>query len=405
MSRIVFYGLPVAGHMNPALGVVQELVQRGHDVRSYATAAWAERIEAVGAIPLRYDDPSLDAMEPPENSLVMLSLALRVAQTVLPGLIRDIERTPAPSRPDLLMVDSTAPWGVIVARRTGLPSVTSSTTFAINGPVARKVNGDLTRLLPMLWRGGGALVDAMRRRGQLRRAWGVEPPDLPEIVGAPADQTIAYTSRSFQPLSHTFGPDTHFVGPVLSARREAWDDPLPPGFLYVSLGTLYHRNPEFFRTAIDATRDLGQHVLLNIGTQLDPTEFRNAPAHVRVVRGAPQLAVLGRAGGFVTHGGMNSVHESLLAGVPMVVVPQAVDQFLVGDRVADVGAGIALDPRRLTAERLCSAIDTILTDPAYTAAADRVGDDLRSAGGAARAADVMETLLEQRSTRRMADVH
>ena len=407
MARLYFYGLPVSGHMHPALGVVQELVRRGHEVRMYATPAWAERIESVGGIPRGYDDPSLDAMDPPENAFVTLALALRVAEAVLPALLRDVEDVPSAVRPDLLMIDSAAPWGVIVARRTGLPSVTSSTTFAINGPVGRRIVGDLGRLVPMLWDGGGrALVDAMRSRRFLRRTWGVEPPRLPEIVGAPATAaTLAYTSSGFQPLAHTFGSDTHFVGPVLNARREAWRDPLPRGFLYVSLGTLYHRNPAFFRSAIDATRDLGRDVLLNIGTRLDPAEFRDVPAHVRVVQRAPQIAVLERAGAFVTHGGMNSAHESLLAGVPMVVVPQAVDQFLVGERVAEVGAGIALAPRRLDPERLRGAIHRVYDEPAYAAAARRVGDELRAAGGAPRAADVVEDVLDGAASRRPAPVH
>lgn len=363
----------------------------------YATLSWSDRIEAVGGRPHTYADPSLESMDPPENALVTLSLAMRVAQRVLPALLRDIEQEPASARPAILINDSAAPWGVIVARRTGLPSVTSSTTFAINDPVSRKVLGGPHRLVPMLLRGGWALVDVAIRRWNLRRTYGVEPPRIAEIIGGPSNTNLVYTSRNFQPLSHTFGANTHFVGPVLDARQEQWDDPLPRGFVYVSLGTLYHRNPAFFRAAVDATRELDAHILLNIGPNLDAAALGDVPAHVRIVRRAPQLAVLDRAGVFVTHGGMNSAHEALLAGVPMVVTPQAVDQFLVAQRVVEVGAGIALEPRRQTAEHLREAILRVRADPSYEIAARRVGDDLRSAGGAARAADVVEAQLATRS--------
>lgn len=70
MAREFFYGVPVSGHMHPALGVVQELVRRGHEVYVYATPAWIERVDALGAIPRMYDDPSLADLEPPGNAFV-----------------------------------------------------------------------------------------------------------------------------------------------------------------------------------------------------------------------------------------------------------------------------------------------------------------------------------------------
>lgn len=56
----------------------------------------------------------------------------------------------------------------------------------------------------------------------------------------------------------------------------------------------------------------------------------------------PLLAALRQAAVFVTHGGMNSVLEGLHFGVPMVIIPQQVEQFLIGQAVADSGAGLVL---------------------------------------------------------------
>ena len=55
-----------------------------------------------------------------------------------------------------------------------------------------------------------------------------------------------------------------------------------------------------------------------------------------------QQQVLSRADVFVTHGGSNSFHESLLSKVPMVVTPFFGDQALIGRRVEQLGVGIAL---------------------------------------------------------------
>ena len=45
---------------------------------------------------------------------------------------------------------------------------------------------------------------------------------------------------------------------------------------------------------------------------------------------------------FVSHGGANSVHESLAEAVPVIVVPLGLDQFDVAARLEAVGAGIKI---------------------------------------------------------------
>ncbi|HZS01110.1 MAG TPA: nucleotide disphospho-sugar-binding domain-containing protein, partial [Chloroflexota bacterium] len=91
-----------------------------------------------------------------------------------------------------------------------------------------------------------------------------------------------------------------------------------------------------------------------------------------------------------TDGGLSSVSEALSHNVPMIVVPQGADQPWIAQRVADLGAGQQLSSRGLTARRLRRAADQILAEPAYAAAAARIGETLRGAGGYQRAADEIE---------------
>lgn len=49
MSKIVFFCIPAQGHTNPTLGVVRELVSRGHEVYYYSYNILRERIEEAGA--------------------------------------------------------------------------------------------------------------------------------------------------------------------------------------------------------------------------------------------------------------------------------------------------------------------------------------------------------------------
>jgi len=63
------------------------------------------------------------------------------------------------------------------------------------------------------------------------------------------------------------------------------------------------------------------------------------PEHILVRPSVPQLALLARCSAVVTHGGVNTVNECLIEGVPMVLAPIRDDQPIVAGRVATVGAG------------------------------------------------------------------
>jgi UDP:flavonoid glycosyltransferase YjiC (YdhE family) len=69
---------------------------------------------------------------------------------------------------------------------------------------------------------------------------------------------------------------------------------------------------------------------------------------VLAVRFMPQLAVLKHPACclFVTHGGANSVHESLSCGKPLLVVPFSGDQYHWAEQVCALGVGYRISPAR-----------------------------------------------------------
>jgi MGT family glycosyltransferase len=82
-----------------------------------------------------------------------------------------------------------------------------------------------------------------------------------------------------------------------------------------------------------------------------------------------ELKVLERARAFVCHGGMGSLGKALSRGVPAVVIPQILEQAVVGARVQQLGAGIHLPRHRVTVERLRSAVDRVTKDDSFRRAA------------------------------------
>ncbi|WP_039803282.1 nucleotide disphospho-sugar-binding domain-containing protein [Azotobacter chroococcum] len=96
----------------------------------------------------------------------------------------------------------------------------------------------------------------------------------------------------------------------------------------------------------------------------------------------------------IAHAGLNTVLDALVAGTPMLALPIAFDQPAIAARVVYAGAGLRASPllaRRSTLRRL---LRRLLDEPAFAEHAPRIGAEARQAGGAERAADIVEAVLK-----------
>lgn len=94
------------------------------------------------------------------------------------------------------------------------------------------------------------------------------------------------------------------------------------------------------------------------------------PSNVRLEPEIPRQRLLGSAKVFVTHAGHNGVRESLTAGVPMVAVPLFAGQPRNADRIQDLGVGVRVDVKGLTATVLAERIRHVLNTKKYHEAAE-----------------------------------
>ena len=383
MAAIFFFSLPAHGHVNPTLPLVRELTSRGHRVLYYDVEAFREKIEAAGAqfVPI-------DAYMPPAPEDIdrragkdFASLIEMAADLTL-SLNERVAQDVAEHHPACVVGDSVCIWGKLLARRHGLPFICSTTTFAFNDQSARLMKRQPGEVLRMLLG-----MPRMARKLRQLREHGHDAPDVISLIGNDTKTpTIVYTSRLFQPMSETFGDSYAFVGPSVMQRypRRPHDRPLA----YVSLGTVLNNAPDFYRSALQALSGMDCDAILSIGDAVDPAALGPVPGNVRIFPRVNQLEVLAGADVFLTHCGMNSVSESLLCGVPMVLFPQHGEENAVAIRCEQLGAGLRL--KRPSASCIRSALEAVLGDDRYRRAAQTVAEDFARCGGAAEAADFVE---------------
>ncbi len=158
----------------------------------------------------------------------------------------------------------------------------------------------------------------------------------------------------------------HYAGPpVDGAVRQPvpfpWEKLDGRPLVYGSMGTLQNGSEHIFKAIAEACSTLGYQLALSMGGNREPSELGPLAGDPIVVRYAPQLEVVKRAAVVVTHAGLNTTLESLAEGVPLVAIPQGNDQPGVAARIAHHNAGVVISLRKLSAKRLRSAIEAVLT--------------------------------------------
>ena len=387
MSRIVFFCIPAHGHTNPTLGVVRELVARGHEVLYYSYRMLQKDIEATGATFVACDE--FDAQQhltPREGARIGSDLALStrvLVDTTLAlddAVCREMERL----RPDCIVADSMAVWGKAVALKLGIPFVSSTTTFAFNRYSARIMKRSGKGMLSMLF----SMGEVNRQLRRLRdRGYPVR--SILDIISNDENtDTIVYTSPQFQPCAETFSEKYAFVGP--SIRPAGQEIPkIRDRLVYLSMGTVNNDMLPLYQNCIDALKDLGCQVILSVGDQVDLSRFGPLPEGIAVYPSVDQMAVLQKADVFVSQCGMNSVNESLYFRVPLVMLPKTSEQEGVAARVEQLGAGLLL--KKTTPEAIREAVTRVLENPSFREAANRIAEGFRACSGAKGAADKIES--------------
>jgi MGT family glycosyltransferase len=385
---------PTQGHIARALGVVSDVVAHGEKVFLYGTGRSRQKIERTGAQCKLYGHghDEFSPTHPAEGLFSDMSRLLALTEQLLPELLADVHA----SCPDYLLIDTKSLWGRLVAQILQIPAITLSVVFAIQ-PKSIGVP-DLVRFLysgangEKLLRGLIEFTRYTAAARQLDRKYGTSSPGIIEYLGNPQPLNIIFTSREFQLQGNAFDDRYQFVGPSIPSERDVISDGFPMDWLqsdrpliYVALGTTFHHAPEFYRACLEAFADMPAQVILSTGPG-GTKDLGPAPDNFLIRESVPQVPILRRTSVFVTHGGMNSANEALYFSVPMVVIPQAGDQHLVAQRVAELGAGLTIAPDQVSVSKLRDAVTRILGCSDFQRRAQELATSMTEAGGYRRAA-------------------
>jgi zeaxanthin glucosyltransferase len=407
MAHFALICPPYFSHVRVFEAIGSQLIRRGHRA-TFLLNGGAEGLLAGSSIPVRTvgeantaKGAAGDAARPtgPLGILRTVANSARLTHRFCASAPSELATIGA----DVIVGDQVEAAAGLVAQYMGLPHVSLACGLPINSapgvpppfvgwgydPSPKGVDwitgGE--RVVRLLLREQRQVIESWSERFRLPRRSSLEDCLSPSLQ-------IAQISRSFDFPRPEPAP-LQAVGRIRFSEAEQTlgfePDPSRP-FVFASLGTLQGGRVRLFRSIAKACRAAGAQLLVAHCGLLSKREAASIGADF-VTDFAPQQAVLARADLCITHAGLNTVLDSLAAGVPMLALPIAFDQPGVAARIVHHRVGERLAPWRASPGRLQRLIEQLLSDPVYRANAARQAEGLQAAGGLDAAADQIEHVV------------
>jgi MGT family glycosyltransferase len=410
--NFLFATADLAGNISPVMPIVRQLRQRGHSVRVMSEGSVCAEAEAAGARfvgwkrapnkPRRAREAELpDWDKPVEEGLRMVAQFLgETALAYAEDIMEELQAEPA----DLVVC-----FDMLLGPMLGCEALGQN--LALLGTMISFF--PLPGMPPL----GSAMAPAMtddervleaRRRLEFEAIFDSALPalnaaratlELPALAHLADQQGAAAvhwlgTARAFDFAGAELRANMRYAGPLVGDPHwaEPWSTPWPKDdsrpMVLVGFSTSFQNHASVLQRVVDAAASLPVKVLLTLGGSIRHDEVTPA-ANTVIMGSAPHTQVLPEAALVVTHGGHGTVMTTLMHRLPMLVIPHGRDQGDNAVRITERGAGLAL-PASASVEDISKALARLLDDPAFRAAAHRLGDAVAEEAASSSLIDELE---------------
>lgn len=406
---------PYPGHLHPHCALGRELQKRGHHVTVLQLSDLELKVRSEGVdfaeIGRTLYQPGMLAETFQQlaqlNEIQALQYSVEFCRLMAEIICQDAPGAIAAAGIEALIVDQLEPVGETIAEHLDLPFVTISCGQAIYRradvpPFFTSWSYQNTTWAKLRNQIAYAILDRscqpiLQVINHYRQQWHLSP--YPHIYASNARLAqISQQPEAFEFPIFDRPANLHYVGPLRNESPQTIPFPFEKltgqPLIYASLGSVQNRKQDGFKSIAAACEGLDVQLVITHGGGMSDEAVRSLPGSPLVVNYAPQRDVLARASLTITHGGLNTVLDSLSFGVPLVAIPITFEQPGNAARIRYTKTGEVLPVSRLNVSKLRSTIQRVLTESSYTENAQRMQQAIAQAGGVNRAADLIEQVLQ-----------
>jgi UDP:flavonoid glycosyltransferase YjiC (YdhE family) len=389
--RILVAAFGDPGHAFPAIALSRALDARGHEVVVETWERWREPVEAAG-LGFRAAEEYRVFPPPPPDSPDGASAA-QAARALGPLL--------AQLKPDAVVSDILTTAPALAAEVAGIPRATLIPhIYPVSEPelpfFAFGMQPPRTPVGRAIWRAGQPLLESGLRRGrdelnEQRSRLGLAPVErfhggISERLALVATYPQLEYPRAWPPGVEVTGPMT-FELPFADIELPAGDAPL----VLVAPSTSADPVQRLVRSTLRALADESVRVVAttNRAAAGEPIEV---PPNAVLLDWLSYSQVMPEASLVICHGGHGTVARALAAGVPVLIAPAIGDMAETAARVTWSGVGLSVPWRLCAPTSLRWAARRLLDDPSFGRRAGEIAAWSGENNGAARGAELVETL-------------
>ena len=441
LSTVVFFPEGAFGPTNNCVGIGRVLLERGHRVVFVVEESFAGTLEAQG-----FEEALMRLKPPPEVEEApgqfwkefvrdtapefrkptieqLETFILPVWQELVDGARYVDERLReifGELEPDVIVQDNVVAFPAVLASGRPWARIVSCNPLELKDPELPPTfsgypTGDRTgwdefraryrELHEPLWRDFSAICEER----------GAPPlPELELIHESPFLDLYLYPAELDYERSRPLGPQWQRLESCVRSAEEGWEPggvglTEPPGsggvgfagagsgttpgdgaLIYVSLGSLGSADVELMNRLVAALAETPHRYVVSKGPQHELIELAQNMTGAEFL---PQPAILPHVDLVITHGGNNTVTESVHFGKPMIVLPLFWDQYDNAQRVAECGFGERLPTYAFEDTELHVAIDRLL-DSDHSRLRE-ASARLRASPGTVTSADLIQELTRK----------
>ncbi|MBU5362059.1 MGT family glycosyltransferase [Enterococcus raffinosus] len=387
MTKVLFLNVTTHGHVNPSLGLVNELSHRGVEIVYFSNEEFREKIEAAGAVyrPYHYD---LNIFK--NGFDVLLDHGLDIMQDIL----RQIEG----EKFDAVIHSIAMPFSKQIADYLHLPAISMLAVFMGMKDFMQPNKTPLAGKFKAL--NDKYLLEAKKIEATLSVQM---PSRFFDLIFNIEPLNIVFTSDYFLPEGdrELFDDKYLLVGADVYQRLEDTADfPIErlqnaKNVLYISFGTIFgDYAKDIYQKMFDAFGNSDYLVVMaahHVGL-----ENLTVPDNFIVQDYIPQNEVLKYADVAITHNGLNSMNDLILNEVPFVSLPMGSDQPALADRLVELNAGIRLDYQHVDSDELKAAVEKVQVEPEYLDNLKAIKQSFLDAGGYKKAVDEIQAYISHK---------
>lgn len=426
---IMFWPESAYGPTNQCIGLAAILRDRGHTIVFAAESSWAGKLA-----PLGFVEELVDLAEPADGAAdedpgkfwtdfiaetapefrkpthqQLESFIQPTYQALIEGAkyceprLREIIAT---HRPDVIVEDNVVLFPALTTAGVPFVRIVSCSPLEVPGADIPPPFSGLPSADRSEWDSYRAEFDRTHRpMWQDFNTWvqAQGAPELPELEFMPRDNAAnlyVYPAEAdyleMRPLqgnwtrmdSSVRETDEDYVVPDAVADR-----PEGSALIYLSLGSLGGADVDLMQRLVDVLGTTRHRYIVSMGPQAARITLADNMVGAQML---PQTKVIPQVDLVISHGGNNTVTETLHFGKPLIVLPLFWDQYENAQRIDELGFGTRLATYHFTDDQLTGAVDALLADTALRERLDGIGAAIRARDGLRVGADVIEQVGQRR---------